>query len=320
VPTYLVSGTALTTDLPLPELPLLAPDDEPARAWALVLADHVDATVDVVEFEHRTRDGRLWCRVGSGDGVLVLEFPGKLDVVVRTADHVAELAVARGLATSTLRHLVIDQLVPHLLRADGEVVLHASAVALDGAALAFLGPSGSGKSSLAGGFVRAGAELLADDFLVVREQEGCYTTTAAYPGLRLWPDSAAHLAGDPGLLAEVADYNDKQRWAVAPRAPGTSVPLAALLVLGDAPQDDADPVCQLGVVHGGDAFTLLYGQAFRAARSGRAGQEAELDWFVRLARRVPVVLVEHRRAYDVLPEVVAEIRAALGRLPPAPVR
>jgi hypothetical protein len=29
---------------------------------------------------------------------------------------------------------------------------------------------------------------------------------------------------------------------------------------------------------------------------------------------VPVVHVEHRRAYDVLPAVVAEIRAALGRL------
>jgi hypothetical protein len=314
VPTYAVSGIALTTDLALPELPESARDERPAREWTLHQVDHLALSPDLIEFEHRTVDGRLWCRIGSGAGLLTLEFPDKLAVVVRTDERRADLAVADGLAATTLRHLVVDQLVPHLLRLDGDVVLHGSAVAVDGEALAFLGPSGAGKSTLAGGFVGTGAELLADDFLVVRDHDGRYVTTAAYPGLRLWRDSALHLADDPTELTEVADYNDKQRWAVPAPATTAEVPLRALLVLGNPPERREDPACQLGLLHGTDAFTFVYGQAFRAARSGRALQEAELDWFARLAGAVPVLLLEHRRAYELLPEVAAEIRAALGRL------
>jgi hypothetical protein len=209
---------------------------------------------------------------------------------------------------------VIDQIVPHLLRLDGDVVLHASAVVVDGQALAFLGPSGIGKSSLAGGFVAAGTDLLADDFVPLREQDGRYLTTVAYPGLRLWPDAAEHLAGRADDLAPVTDYQAKRRWPVPNPNAGADVPLAALVALGLPPEDPAAPDCEVGLVQGTDAFTLVYGQVVRVVRGDRARQAAELDWVARLVEAVPVVLVEHRRAYDLLPAVVAEIRAALGRL------
>src|SRR6185436_12200791 len=50
----------------------------------------------------------------------------------------------------------------------GILPLHASAVLIDGELVAFLAPSGTGKSSLAAAFVTDGAVLFADDLLAVR--------------------------------------------------------------------------------------------------------------------------------------------------------
>jgi hypothetical protein len=76
---------------------------------------------------------------------------------------------------------------------DGHVALHASAVSIDGRAVAFLGPKHAGKSTLALALVRAGARLLTDDTLIVRLAG---ETVWAVPGvqrLRLWDDSARAL-------------------------------------------------------------------------------------------------------------------------------
>lgn len=50
----------------------------------------------------------------------------------------------------------------------GDLLVHATAVAIDGAAVLLRGPSGSGKSDLALRLVDAGARLVADDQTVLR--------------------------------------------------------------------------------------------------------------------------------------------------------
>ncbi len=54
-----------------------------------------------------------------------------------------------------------------LLMLAGEPVLHASAIAVDGSAVAFVGDSGSGKSTLAALLCAAGGRLISDDVLRV---------------------------------------------------------------------------------------------------------------------------------------------------------
>jgi hypothetical protein len=72
-------------------------------------------------------------------------------------------------------------LLAHVLAAEGLLVLHASAVELGGAALAIVGPSGWGKSTLAALFCAAGAQLVADDALRV-DVSGSRAT--CFPGSR----------------------------------------------------------------------------------------------------------------------------------------
>lgn len=63
-------------------------------------------------------------------------------------------------------------------------IIHATAVVLEGKGLLIIGPSGSGKSSLALDLIAKGATLICDDRVAVRAQEG-----------RLWARGIDTLAG-----------------------------------------------------------------------------------------------------------------------------
>ncbi|MBM2577186.1 serine kinase [Jannaschia sp. Os4] len=92
--------------------------------------------------------------------------------------------------------------------------LHATAVAASGRALLIVGPSGSGKSSVAAGMVALGAGLIADDLVVV-EADGAGVVAAALP---------AAIAG-----IEV------RGWGVVPVPLAAAAPVAGILRLEPAP-------------------------------------------------------------------------------------
>jgi hypothetical protein len=109
----------------------------------------------------------------------------------------------------------------------GHTVLHASAVAIDGTALAFVGQSGRGKSTLATVLCLEGAELVTDDVLTV--SAGLPVTclggaselrlrTAAMPLAEVRPEAATR---------ETADDRLAIAFGAAPPAP---LPLAAIIV------------------------------------------------------------------------------------------
>jgi hypothetical protein len=306
-----VAGIGLVTDLHLPELR----EEPPAggtTTWTVVVTDAFSppGPYDVLSEAHQA-DGRLWSRVlGAADGTYRLEFPGLLAFGIDPATHRVELVDQPGVAESTRAHLVIDQLVPHLVSLGGALVLHASAVAVGDRAVAVIGTSGAGKSSLAAGFVQRGHRLLADDYLLLRQRDdGAYLAVPAYPGLRLWGDSAAFFGGEHQALSPVAHFTDKRRLPVDGDEPAP-LPLGAVIVLGYPPEPEA-PDCLLERLEGPNAFMVLYRQAFRLERAGRSVHEADLDRFTRLAAAVPVLLMEHRRSFGALRNVLDTIERVL---------
>ena len=106
-------------------------------------------------------------------------------------------------------------LLAHVLAAEGLLALHASAVERGGEALAIVGPSGWGKSTLAALFCAAGARLVADDALRVDVSGSSATCFPGSRRLRLRAASAAlgH-AIEEAALSETVDG----RTAVRPAA------------------------------------------------------------------------------------------------------
>jgi len=82
-----------------------------------------------------------------------------------------------------------------LLHQRGDLVLHASAIAIDGRAMIFCGPSGAGKSTLAASLMNRGLRIVSDD--LCRIEFDANGRPIVFPDgrmLKLWDDSLEYLS------------------------------------------------------------------------------------------------------------------------------
>jgi hypothetical protein len=99
----------------------------------------------------------------------------------------------------TIRHLLLDQVLPALAFEHSLIGLHASAVVVDGQGIAFAGPASQGKSTLAASFALDGHAILTDDCLMIQWKRREPRAVPSYPSLRLWTDTADRLLATPSL-------------------------------------------------------------------------------------------------------------------------
>lgn len=208
--TYRICGLTLASSLPLPELP---DSDTPGFDCSFDLTDAPGLEGDAIEWFHRwpLRDGGTWLAFGRRGRDYVLRFPARADFVVCAGGRQIHCHPAPGVPEATIRHLLLDQVIPLAISHRGRVVLHASAVTTPAGAVGFVGSAGQGKSTLSAGFSKDGYPVLTDDALAIEESEGRFFALPSYPGLRLWPDHAAALFDDARDLEAVADFTEKRR-------------------------------------------------------------------------------------------------------------
>ena len=145
----------------------------------------------------------------------VLRFPRLVDFVV-SADGSAVGAFPRPRTPrDTIRHLWLDQVLPLVLSLQGRIVLHASAVATPHGAVAFVGGSRAGKSTMAACLGVTGWRPLTDDGVMVTRRGERVMAVPSYSGVRLWPDIAERLAPAFRGSRAVAHYTDKRRFTRA---------------------------------------------------------------------------------------------------------
>src|SRR6185436_12938258 len=113
--------------------------------------------------------------------------------------------------------LVLAQALPLASVLQGMEVLHASAVSLDGRAVAFLGRSGAGKTTLATRLLARGARLVTDDVLALDTAGGHVRAHRGAAVARLDPREVRAIpAAERRALGPVQPTGDK--WHVRPRA------------------------------------------------------------------------------------------------------
>ena len=141
---------------------------------------------------------------------------------------------APRLATTTLRHLLLDQVLPLAVSRHGklvQLVLHASAVHVPRiGAIAFAGPTGCGKSTVAAALGLRGCPTITDDCLIIAGARGRRSILPGYPGVRLWRKTARALGlggGDP-----VTHYSSKRRLDAEMPFRRRPSPLRAIFALG----------------------------------------------------------------------------------------
>jgi hypothetical protein len=176
-----------------------------------------------------------------------------------------------------------------VLRLRGRVCLHASAVAFDGAVVAFLGPAGAGKSTTAAAFARRGFPVLCDDVVALAEGPDHFNVSPAYPQLRLWPASVALLYGDADALPPLTPNWDKRGLdlrGAGGRFPDKPLPLAAVYLLGERRDDTKAPYVE--TLPQAAALWTLVAHTYVNYLLDRTRRAAEFEMLGRLLARVPV--------------------------------
>ena len=109
-----------------------------------------------------------------------------------------------------IRLYLLGPILAPALHQRGLLVLHASAIRIDGQAIAFVGDKGMGKSTMAAAFRARGYSLVADDLVAIDISGDVPMAYPGFPQLKLFPGSAALLDPRPGELPKVHPELDKR--------------------------------------------------------------------------------------------------------------
>lgn len=185
------------------ELPYLSPA-EPAAAPDLTLTLTPTPDSRPAEFWFKAESSEIF-RTHAGD--LLLRFADDTEFLV-SADgrRIALLAAPAEYTRDDLAAYALGPALMVALHLQGAVLLHASAIVMNGKAVLFAGESGSGKSTTAAMLHRLGYEVLADDVIEVRGREAW----AVMPNIRLWPDVLDALYGSAAAFPDRAPSWNKK--------------------------------------------------------------------------------------------------------------
>jgi hypothetical protein len=190
---YRIFDSVVASDWPLPELPTA--DGEPASVEIERGSAAFDDR-DLVWFhEWRVPDEDPWlaaARLPAG-GYLV-RVPALVDFLIDDAGRSVRVVRTADTSDDTLRHLLLDLILPLVMTHRGELVLHASGALVGSGAFLFIARSGAGKSTIAAALAARGARVVADDAIAVRRDGDELVAIGAYSGLRLWPDGPSPAA------------------------------------------------------------------------------------------------------------------------------
>lgn len=208
----------------------------------------------------------------------------------------------------TLRHLLLDNVLPLALTLQGHDTLHATAVLTTHGVCAFIGPSGAGKSTLAASFLFAGYPVLSDDCLVLREDHGQILATPAYPGVRLWDDALNALGVERSRSLPVAHYASKRRPVVENHPdyfPTTAQPVVRIYSLVRPTEEEHGDSTEPHIEHLSprSGFVELLESTFMLDRTDRAMWLRQFHCLDRLASHVPIKRLHVPNGFTSLPAI-----------------
>jgi hypothetical protein len=224
-------GLTIESTHPVPFVPAApGPTDSPTVEWHVIGSDELASRCDepatpVTELRHP--DGRLFMGVDRDRrGSYRVRAPGYGAHVV-AGDGSAIRSWLPHESRSRWPELFLAQTLPLAAALRGLDLLHASAVEVDGRALAFVGAPGAGKTSIASHLVGLGRRFVTDDVLAVSAGPG---SLLAHPGpavANLEPHELDALPAAARIARRPASADDKLRVDTHPVT--TPLPLGAVV-------------------------------------------------------------------------------------------
>lgn len=254
-------------------------------------------------------DQQLYVAVETEDRYL-LRFFGTCDISVNPALTVATIFPVEAADPAIISVLAGGTMIAFVLSMRGEAVLHGSAVQVGERALAFVGASGMGKSTMATLQAAEGAELITDDLLRLDVARTPPTCSLGATELRL-RKAATELAATFRIAPGRRTTGD-QRQAIAPEgATMEGLPLAAIVIpFPDRSPDEAEPVIER--LDGMEAFLTLSRFPRLLGWEDQGVLQRHFQHLGEIVDRVPVHAARLPWGPPFPPDLAARLRHAVG--------
>lgn len=255
----------------------------------------------------RMPDGTDWAYFFRGSGGYLVRFPRLADFEVSPDGRQVRAWPTPGATHATVQQLYLNQVLPLALSKQGRIVLHASAVDIAGQAVAFMGPSGRGKSTLAASFATHGSGFLTDDGLHLEWHDNELVVAPSHPSIRLWDDSRNALGADALEVAPAAAYTSKARYLAGPGLAfcAEARPLRRVYLLGA----DAAEGPRIRRAQPAQALMAMVRNSFLLDIEEHAMLARHFDDFARISEKPIHYHLDYPRHYDELPR----LREAISR-------
>lgn len=206
-----------------------------------------------------------------------------------------------------------------VLRLKGRVCLHASSIAVDGNAVAFVGPSGVGKSTLAAALVSRGFRVVSEDVLPLRLEHNRILVDPGGPLIRLWQSSVHSLFGAPDAMPLLTPNWDKRFQPLSAESGSfmpQSCPLCVIYLL--APRQPGQANAAISPLTSREALMALVLNTYSNKLLDTEMRSQEFELLGQLVAKIPVRTLQFGDDFHFLSEVCADVLHDVGRLDNGP--
>ena len=219
---YYTYGLGIQSEIPLPELLPAQGDGD-----VYVRLRNAEPTSHYNKFNETNLEMNKVESVLSIENVGIFRICNGKEIIIITAP---EADIRR------IRRFIIGTALAILLYQRGSLVLHACTVNIDDHAVAFLGFSGSGKSSIAAALHTRGYGVLTDDVTVVEMIDDQPVVLPGFPQLKLDLESSKAIGCDVDELQLIDGINEKYGYRLDHGFTDTPLRLERIYVLGENPR------------------------------------------------------------------------------------
>ncbi|RUW02945.1 MULTISPECIES: serine kinase [unclassified Mesorhizobium] len=295
---YKAYGLTIGSEVALPELEPTAPatPDIEIAVGPIDFPEAALANAAVFRFEP-TRQYLSWQAVGT----FLISDASRIDV-----------DPAPGVDDPLLAFPLLGPVLALTLHQRGLLVLHASAIAVGGQSVIFMGDKGAGKSTTAGAMIRAGHLLLTDDVVALDLSDPSRPMILpGFPQLKLAADAAnAIRIGRAEVRPQVHPQIEKAQHRLRDGFSGEAVPAARIYVL------ERDGQAAITPLKGTAALPAIikFSYVTRFGRQALVGDFASthLEQSAQLAGRIGVSRLEVPAGLERIDEAVAVIERDLA--------
>ena len=222
----------------------------------------------------------------------------------------------RMLPLASLEYLqtyVMGQVISVALVRQGIEPLHSTVVVVDGEAVAFLGNSGFGKSTLAAAFIHSGYRVLTDDLLVIKKRNHEFLAQPGPARLKLFPEAAQALLASRACVFAMNPYTQKLVFCLVPDlVVSTPTPVNSCYILeapGTVAQGEGVVVRKLSF---GEACMGLVRNSYNTIISEPDRHTRQFKFVAELAANLSLMSLTYPRELskisDVVDAVVRDVR------------